>query len=320
MSLAAAVIGAGATIGSGIISNIMAERREAESRLQNYGYNEAAAIAADKRTRQLYEDLQSPKALLQQYKEAGLSPSLMFGDGGAGTIGNGAQGAGAAGVNPNVFGVNAMEAAQIGLINAQTEKTKEETKNVSVDTDLKRIEENLKALQQTEYNNEWTIINSTWTLDGKETSIFEIARDCYTYEQFLNKLRGSETDQGIKDALTTEAGQRTARAIFTGASHFHRDIMVLSTESLNAQFEAQITEELLKTDFAKMNAKAAVNELRKNISTDELDARQKEAWNNLLKRLEKTSPTTHDILIVLGMIVNNALTNYRTTPNVLHRR
>lgn len=50
------------------------------NRRLNYKYNEMAAENADKRTRALYNDIYSPKALLGQYAEAGLSPSLMFGE------------------------------------------------------------------------------------------------------------------------------------------------------------------------------------------------------------------------------------------------
>lgn len=128
----------------------------------------------------------------------------------------------------------------------------------------------------------------------------------------MEKLRNNEdTSQSIKDALTTEKGQEAARSIFMATNKFHRDIMVLSAESVDAQFQLDISNKLINSDFAKLNAEAAVAELRKSINTNNLDKRQAEAWNNLLDRLKKSSPTTHDILIVLGMILNNAMSNYK---------
>ena len=51
--------------------------------LTNYTYGEKAADASDKRTRALYTDLYSPKAKVQQLKDAGLSVGLMYGNNGA---------------------------------------------------------------------------------------------------------------------------------------------------------------------------------------------------------------------------------------------
>lgn len=112
-------------------SNAEAEQRERIARQENYQYNEASANAADARTRRLYEDLQSPKALLEQYKQAGLSPSLMFGGGGiGGQTAQGVQGEGASGISPNTYGLNPLEAAQTALTLAEADKVKEETSTI----------------------------------------------------------------------------------------------------------------------------------------------------------------------------------------------
>lgn len=105
-------------------------------RRQNYLYGEMAAKNADKRTRALYSDFYSPEALKRQYEEAGLSPSLMFG----GTPGqggmSGAQGTGANGPTTPYMPLSLLEAAQISKINAETEKTKEETAVLAGDNKL----------------------------------------------------------------------------------------------------------------------------------------------------------------------------------------
>ena len=99
------------------------------NREENYYYSERQAENADKRTRALYADLYSPQALMQQYKKAGLSPSLMFG----GTPGqggmSGAQGASAA-INTPFMPMSLMESVQAANIMAQTEKTKAETRTI----------------------------------------------------------------------------------------------------------------------------------------------------------------------------------------------
>lgn len=127
--------------GAGMFNNWWAQEREDIARKENYRLNELAAQNADARTRALYNDLQSPSAMLQQYKDAGLSPSLMFGGAGAGAQpSTGAMGAGVAGVAPTSYGVSALESAQIGLMQAQEKKIIAETKNTETDTDKKKAE------------------------------------------------------------------------------------------------------------------------------------------------------------------------------------
>lgn len=123
-------MGGGEIIGGialGLLNNELARSRESQGRQENFGYNELAAENADKRTRALYNDLMSPESLLKQYKNAGISPSLMFGGGGVGgQVAQGAQGAGVAGINPHTFGIDPVAMAQVNLMNAQAKKTEEE--------------------------------------------------------------------------------------------------------------------------------------------------------------------------------------------------
>lgn len=118
-------------------NNYQAEQRENRAREQNYKYNEKAAEQADKRQRAQYTDLYSPQAQMQQLQEAGLSPSIYASGGLAGKSGAGAiMGGGASGVSPSIYSaqpISALEAAQIGKLNA-------ETKNIEVDTDNKEAD------------------------------------------------------------------------------------------------------------------------------------------------------------------------------------
>lgn len=126
----------GAAIMSGAVNNAFAQAQHENSIRKNYYYGELAAQNADARTRALYNDLQSPKALLQQYQEAGLSPSLMFsGGGGQGAQPSaGAQGSGGNGPIAQTYGIdlaNAMsQGAQTKLMMAEANKANAEAEQI----------------------------------------------------------------------------------------------------------------------------------------------------------------------------------------------
>lgn len=131
----------GATLGGvfDIISNKMNENAEKRAREENFAYNEQAAENADARTRALYSDLYSPAAKIEQMKEAGLNPNLMYGMNGAAGVGGtssttGAMGGGTTGIAPHERHFAALESA---LMAAQVQKTQAETKNIESDTDIK---------------------------------------------------------------------------------------------------------------------------------------------------------------------------------------
>lgn len=121
------IIGAGIGMLGGIANNAVSSGMTAQARWENYHYNEMAADNADKRTRALYEDFYSPSALMRQYREAGLSPSMMFG----GTPGqggqSGAQGSGPAGPQPTYSPMDlayaANQMADAKLKNALADRT-----------------------------------------------------------------------------------------------------------------------------------------------------------------------------------------------------
>lgn len=84
-------------------------------------------------------NLQSPKAYMQQLKDAGLNPALIYGMGGQGgqTIatggGGGTAGSGTSHAPMDIGSIvqASLAAAQARLLEAQTEKTKEETKTIA---------------------------------------------------------------------------------------------------------------------------------------------------------------------------------------------
>lgn len=147
-----ALIGGGIgllTAGGSIAASAGMSKR---ARKENHYYNEISADNADKRTRQLYKDFYSPEAQLKQIKEAGLSPSIMYGQQG-GNIGqatpSGKQGQGVNVAPPtanfNEMMTNAIQLAQIKNLNEETRgkeienDIKEETGLVKAQNEIKKI-------------------------------------------------------------------------------------------------------------------------------------------------------------------------------------
>lgn len=141
------LLGIGGNLLGGAINNIWGLNMQRQARQENYELGEQAAQNADARTRGLYKDLYSPQALMKQYKEAGLSPSLMFGGtpGQGGTAG--AMSSGANGPSNTYMPISMLEGAQIA-------KTMAETKNVEADTKNKETQnENIQADTATKWAN-----------------------------------------------------------------------------------------------------------------------------------------------------------------------
>ena len=294
------------------------------NREENYYYSERQAENADKRTRALYADLYSPQALMQQYKKAGLSPSLMFG----GTPGqggmSGAQGASAA-VQTPYMPMSLLEAAQIKQLEAETEKTKAEASNINQDTKLKELQEDWQRMQNQEHSVEFDL--TTTYLENKETgqhtSLYELANQCHDYDEFLRRSREMATGEAEKQ-IGTELGQKVMREIFMNANRFDRDISVLSAEGVSADFQKKLISLLDQKGYAEQSAETAFKQAEAAAEVADLTKEQKGAWNNILERLRKTNGTAADIIIVASMILNQAASswglpaihnhnNYRTT-------
>lgn len=119
----------------------------------NFNFNEAAARAADKRGRALYEQYQSPEAMVRQYEAAGLNAGLMYGaaggGSGAGVLTGGKQGGASGAASANMQGAVAMammgsEArkndAEAMLAGAQASKIQRENENIEADTNKTNAE------------------------------------------------------------------------------------------------------------------------------------------------------------------------------------
>lgn len=310
MSQAGELLGIASGVGMGVLNNYYAQENYRNNLGLNYQYNEKAAENADKRTRALYNDIYSPGALLKQYEKAGLSPSMMFG----GTPGqggmSGAQGSGAQGAQQTFMPLSMLEGAQIGQILAETARTKAETKNINKDTALKALEEEFNIWRNNEKSTEYDIYTVRITHDdGTESSIFELANNTASYEDFLSELRKAAEKSGadkFKEQINTELGQKTLRKLYYNTFKFDSEIQVLSAEGVAASFQKSIMNALKSKNFADENAKAVIAQLKAMTETNDLTAEQKGAWNRLLDKIEgKFGETGKDIVLILGMIIQN---------------
>lgn len=129
------MVNAGGSLINGFVNEFFTDR----ARQKNYEMNEKAAKEADKRQRAQYNDLYSPEAMLQQYRAAGLSPSMMM-SGGAPVVGGTAAGSqgGTSGGYPSAGkngSSNPLIALQMEEIKSQIEKNKADANKSNAEAD-----------------------------------------------------------------------------------------------------------------------------------------------------------------------------------------
>lgn len=240
--------------GTAAYNNQAAAEREARARAENYKYGEMAANNADKRTRDLYKDLQSPTALLEQYKNAGLSPSLMFGGGGSpGGVTAGAQGTGATGVNPNTYGAEAkvdpMSAAQIALTIAQTKKTEAETNTMLGENDRGQAE-----------------IAKTWA----EAGATEAAEQLTKAETSLKNINTYVADK-TKDFNVTRARYESEKAMDdVRKAYWEAEDAGLQFQYNAATFETRV--EKAANEVAELASRIAMQHSQSELNTEQKNA------------------------------------------------
>lgn len=297
------LVGGGINAMFGAFNNWLSSQFTQQDRQLNYEQNELAAQNADARTRALYQDFYSPQALMKQYKEAGLSPSMMFG----GTPGQGgtpgAQAAGAAGLQTMYSPMNIIEGAQLANLKAQTEKVKAETKNIEKDTDIKTIEEEMQELMKSEYKVQYTLAMGTVINDsGEDTSLYQIAEECKTFGEFRQIAQQICTGD-MRAYINSEKGNKILRDIFTSTKQFETNIKQLTTEGENADFQKNVIKCLRAEEYEKKNAETVLKELEAAGQSADLTMEQKKSWNDIIKKLREKNSTLADITIVAAMVL-----------------
>lgn len=293
----ASLIGAAGSIIGGFANNYAARKRAEQDRLQNFMYGEQAANAADERFRKQYLDLFSPSAQMKQLKEAGLSPALAYGNMSGSGGATAPQGGGAGGVQAPYYPTTALEAAQIGLIQAQT-------KNVNEDTITTEIQNGINKLKSSTFGKQWKLVNTTYY--GNENGVLswsDLAKSSNDFNEFQNKVTEilKSSDPEMEIYVKSEEGQKTLRNLYEDNKQFENEISVLANSKENADLMLKITNLLNNNQFAKLNAKGQVKQLEQLVESAELTKEQKGAMNRLIDKMGHS--TTSDILLVLMMIL-----------------
>lgn len=295
-SLGAAGIAAGTSVANSLIDQAFAEF----NRQRNFHWNEKAADAADKRQRKQYEDLYSPKAMLEQYRAAGLSPSMMMSSG-APAVGsssaNGNLAGGVSGPYPAAGIMNPQDMANLALTSAQI-------RNLDEDTISKDLQNQINELKTSTYKKQWELLNSFGFGDENGThSISKIANESENFEQFAKKISEiyDSMNPEIGNYLYTEMGQRDLRTIYQANKEFSNDIAVLANSKENADLLLNITKLLNNNEFAKLSANAQKQQLRQAIELAKLGEKQKGAINRLIDKMGDS--TWADLTLVFLMII-----------------
>lgn len=195
-------ITAGIQAGASVANNLITQAYTGHNRFLNYKYNEKAAENADKRQRKQYMDLYSPQALMEQYKAAGLSPSLMM-SGGAPAVGQssaqGNQSAGISGPYPSTTPIDPVAMAQIANINANTQKTKAETSNIEQQTIGQQLDNYITATNVNETVEQAKLTTAKLAAELQQT-IAETAN--VQWETNFNTLTQNDQWQALKNKNT----------------------------------------------------------------------------------------------------------------------
>lgn len=190
----------------------MANRTNMSINEANLQHADEAATTAYNRQQEFYNMYQSPSAMMRQLKEAGLSPGLMYGQGGTGGSGGTSV---AQAVTPSPIPMQAAVMkpifdAQLATMLSQIEKTKAETRKTEVEAakgeaELPKIQQETKNLEETnnlikenirktgqEINNLITEQAATLAQKGKteeETNLLKLQQQ---YQNLQNQLVDKE--------------------------------------------------------------------------------------------------------------------------------
>lgn len=204
--------------------------------------NEESADKADLRTRALYHDISSPAAEVEQLKQAGLSPALLYAKGGVGgSTPSGAQAAGTSmGNYPDIMG-SLLSISQMKNINADTQKKKAEINEINSRT--KQIDQN--------------IINM---LSDKNLTDAKVA-----YQNLLNKL--TEYDIKFKDATISTDIEKRKVELAKMVEDYRTAVANAGSAEIRLQIEdatagAKIKQEMQKVTLNDLQAQAAKENIK----------------------------------------------------------
>lgn len=302
---------AGLQIAQGAVNNWLGEMRENRAVQRDYYLSERAADKAAQRQGEMYERFFSPEALMRQYEAAGLSPGMMMGGAPGSSMGGSSAPQGGAAMQPSTFmPIDVLgQITQLENIKASTKKTEAETEKIKEDTKGSELQNTWQKMINDEKFQTWNIFTKNYAKPDEQGinrpySLTDLAQDSEDWETFREaaKLLGLGYSENEMEAL---------KQIYINSLRLGRDISTIQGDKGNADFNLKVLEALDKQDFANANADSIIQYLKQNVETNKLTEEQKKAWNNLLEEVGKRSKTAKQVLLVIGMMIDKAMSEYR---------
>lgn len=189
------------------------------------------------------------KAQMDQLKQAGLNPALMYGKGGGGgaTTGSNSVSAGQASNSAQTQTSNTgmgMAMAQIANTLAQTVKTVEETKNVpKTGENIEANTENTKTnTQQTNATMESIVEKVNWEMNKARTDFQQSANDAtvknQTQEAEIRRIREEAIGAALKNAVAEEEAKAIAARVTQGWEGLRQGDENIAINKFKTEFEA----------------------------------------------------------------------------------
>lgn len=262
LSILSAAGGIGMNGLSSLVQGAVSEFYTDRAREKNYKYNEKSAENAYRRQQELLNNYYTPQAQMQQLKEAGLSPSLMYG--GSGTTGttNAPSGSGGGNISNNYTTGDPLVLAQLQNIAADTTKKQAEAKNIEEDTKTQKGEnergaaEIKKMLSELGLNKAKTIFTESETTaqnlmnavnsEAKEDLIATIqyqGEKLYNEAAYYNELTSKvKLEYNFeKDTYTERVEQIKQTTLELATKILLNDAKTELTEAQQIQIQADIT-------------------------------------------------------------------------------
>lgn len=231
-----------------------------------HSYNEAGANAADQRTRALYNDLQSPQAMVEQLKAAGLNPALMYSNmsgGAGGSVPHGAQGqgsglpgAGGASGNP-YFPIDIASAmAQTKLAEAEANKAEAQAQEIRGETPKAQAE--IDKLKNEAEN------------IAQNTSNEKVKNGILNLQSKYQDLQNSYLESTLSDAI--DEAHWSAQKMFEEWNHQNiwNDIDINAKHTIIKQYDANYNYTLAKIITEKSEQKVNAAEAERLIQMGRL--------------------------------------------------
>lgn len=284
-------------LGSTALQNGMSKKTGRELSEHQFLLNEQSAENALKRKDLWYNQYESPQAMLDQFRKAGLNPAAMLG-GITGSQGSSApQGAGTSTNMANVaniadvFSNLQLAKAQKDLLKSQKEKTEAETEGVQSDNYIKLLEQNLKEIENREKTKKHEILYGEYN-NKSAYELFQIAKD---YDDWKKMLIDNANNEEHKSTIYSSSD--ALRNIYEDFNKTSRNISILKSEEIDAELKFKISEELKNSDYTNKSKNKILNEIEQHIQNSQLEGRIKEAWNRFLNYLESVNMDAATILL-----------------------